>query len=396
MDEYSLSLRYILSGSILNCNYIRQYGKICFVQEKEMVVTIKGVGDRPLSRGVVAKNNIAERAESAESGAIFEKRTLNILSFAEMGMNAEEIKLGLIVIAREDVSLDEINNVLRTTVTKKILPKNEHSAKDDASLTEDERVNKVLKLLIAREMLRAPENINKPQGKSEWEGVVASMGEMGQSLGVVKKLLSRGVSLPSSMQIAKLERTPSQEPTVRFAQELAFTDGMITGDLSKSYQLIVICKDNNIELPSLAYYIVFEAFLNAKESKGISPKDLALLNKYQELKDIVFKKKTGNADSSKELRKLNGLENSISRIDDSLVYRMDTRGRYRVNLDGRKLYTPMTYDEDGRMVVDDLNNYMRRARSRDRVRVARKTKTDKGTRTNHRKVRLNCPIGVAS
>lgn len=316
---------------------------------------------RPFSSGVVGQSNVAERAESR---AVFEKRKSNVVSFAEMGLNTDEIKLALVIAAREDISYDEINSILTTAITRGILPKKEHSGKFNVSLTGEEQVNKVFKLVIAREMIDSAETVTKPQGKNEWERVVESMGDIDKPLDIVKKLLRRGVSLSDAIQIAKLEYTPTEDPIVRFAQELAADDGIIPNRRSEFDQLILICSENKIRLPHISYYIVLEAFLNARKGIKTKPQDLNLLNRYQELRDMFFNEETIEP-------KLDDLEDRIGEIDDNIVYRADEVGFYRLGDNGRRYRVPIGFDDNGIIIVDSPILNIQRCQSRDRIRAAR-------------------------
>lgn len=312
------------------------------------------------------------RLERLKSASDFAMRNSSIIAFAGMGMSQDEIQLAFKLVTRKDISERVINDVLTTAVTKGSLPNSfalekEHWVQNGDSTTRDEQINKVLKLVIAREIIMAAENIaNTPEGKDEWEKVVESMGNIDQPLGVVKKLLSRGASLSNAIQIANFERTQDKEPIIRFAQELAALDGMITSDLLNFYELIAICKQNHIELPHMADYIVLEAFLNARRGIKTRPQDLTLLNRYMELRSMFFNEETEDADESKELQRLNSLEDYIGKIEDRVVYRADAEGSYRLSPDGEKLRTPVGV-EKGKIFFDNPIISSQRAESRVRI-----------------------------
>jgi hypothetical protein len=309
--------------------------------------------NRPLSRGMVKQSNTVDLQESV---AVFEKRMSKIISFADMGLNAEEIKIGLAIEVREDVSYNEINSILTTAITKGRLPKEGYSGENDVSLTEEERVNKVLKRVVARE---------NPQ--------VESMGNIDKPLGIVKKLLGRGAALPDAMQIAQLEHTPTKDPIVRFAQELAADDEIISNDRSDFEQLNLICVQNKIRFPHLAYYIIFEALIKARKGIKASPQDLTLLNKYNEKRALFFNEENENAEESdgeSELTgvpKLSDLEERIIELDDGMVIRTDMAGLFRSGKNGGRYREPAEFDENGFVIFDNADLFVQRAKSRDRI-----------------------------
>lgn len=321
------------------------------------------------SRGKVG----GTRLERLESASDFAMRNSNIIAFAGMGMSQDEIQLAFKLVTRKDISERVISDVLTTAVTKGSLPNSfalekGHSVQNGDSTTGDKQINinRVLKLIIAREMIMAAGNItNMLYGKDEWEEVLESMGNVDQPLGIVEKLLSRGASLASAMQIAKFESTPTEKPIIRFAQELADVNDMITIDLRNFYELIAICKQNRIELPHMADYIVLEAFLRARREIKTRPQDLTLLNRYIKLRSMFFNEETEDAES-KELQRLNILEDYIGKIESRLVYRADAEGSYRLSPDGEKLRIPVGVEE-GEIIFDNPIISSKRAASRDTV-----------------------------
>ena len=305
-----------------------------------------------------------------KSESFFEKRMSNILEFAGMGMNLGEIQLAFNISLREEIIPTDIKIYLKRSVIDKRFKEfdmrhKRHLTKNGDLLTDEQR-NIVLKLLIAREQITTAEKVKKPQGKDEWEKVVKSMGDIDEPLDIVKKLLGKGMSLSDAMQIAKFEHIPTQEPIVRFAQELAAVDGMISKDKSEFDQLVKICKQNSIQLSHIAYYIVIEASLNARKGIKTRPQDSTLFNRYQELRNMFFSEENEDANEPTELQKLSRLEDSIYKIDDSLVYRVDEVGSYRLDRDGEKLRIPIGVD-GGHIVFDSLVLNDQRAASRDRV-----------------------------
>ncbi|OGH39487.1 MAG: hypothetical protein A3B41_00530 [Candidatus Levybacteria bacterium RIFCSPLOWO2_01_FULL_37_26] len=331
---------------------------------------MKAEADYPLSRGMVGQSSTADLQESA---AVFEKRMLNIVSFADMGLNAEEIKIGLAIEVREDVSHNEINSILATAITKGRLPKEGYSGENDVSLTNEEQLDKVLRRLIAREML-PEEKAKMIHGKEEWDRVIESMGDIDKPLGIVKKLLGRGAALPDGMQIAQLEHTPTKDPIIRFAQDLA-GEGIVGEDLSNYFQLRLILNENHIRLPDFAHVIILESLLAVR--KGIRTQDLTLLSTYQELRDKSFNEEFG--EQSKKDEELERFEDFIGEIDESLEYRVDNEGLYGVGINGEQLRTPLYISDMGQVVFD--NAVLRGQRNRSRKQTTEGRRQGKLTKT---------------
>lgn len=331
---------------------------------RQEIAVAKGRVDVELSRGKATRK---KPAEYEEIGAVLGRRMLKIVSFAEMGLNAKEIRLGLIIEARENVPLDEINSILTTAITKGSLPKKGHSGKLEVPATREEQIDKVLRRLFAKKML-PEEKANMLHGSAEWDRVVESMGNIDKPLDIVKKLLMRGISLSDSMQIAKLEHTPTEDPIARFAQELA-KEGIVGTDLSNHYQLCLIFDQNLIERPSSAHMVILETLIAAR--KGIRAKDLTILNKYKELRDRSFNEKSGG--ESKESEKLGMIEDFIRGKDDNLEYRTDGEGSlYRNGTNGERLLTVVTISDGGQPIFD--NSVLSGQRDASRKKIAAEDK----------------------
>jgi len=307
--------------------------------------------------------------QNEENKIFFANQLSHILEFKRMGMKPVEAELAFDIVLGEGPTAEDINIILEYAIKNRRLKKSDvqdkrRSAKND-DLSTDERRDRVLKLLITREIITV-EKVKKPEGKDEWEASVASR-NIDQPLAIVKKLLNRKASWswPYATQIAKIENTPTNNPIVGFAQELAALDGMIPNtDLSKYTQLVEIIIQSDIELPNKACLIVLEAFLNAQQNS-------ALLDKYKELRNKFFNKETGDIGASKELQMLN--------LEDFIGEKANKK-----STGGTKSFTLMGIN-DGNPVLDNV--FLSRERERSRKRIADSFSKDNPTkRRSHRTV----------
>ena len=303
-------------------------------------------------------NNLRESTDAS-----LKKRWEVVGRFAVMGMHKREIVYAAAIKAEEGYSQYRISQILTWAKNNEYLPtltgEEKKSIKEDDHATDEEIENRVLKWIVAEEILGKRER-KMPQGRIEWLKVLEAMEDMDKSLSIVKSLLRRGGSISEATLIAKLNPLSSEERIVKFAQGLV-ENGMISNDNLLNYREIEnIFQNQNIELPDFANLIVLEAFHAAQ--KGVANKDTSLIIKYNELREQFV------GEESQESLDLERLEDFISRIEIKDQYDgVDDLGSYRLDYNGNRVRRPIGIGDRGEIVFEDPDISRQRQDSRDRI-----------------------------
>lgn len=307
-----------------------------------------------------------ERIERANQ--LYTERLAIVGPYANMGMSRRELEFALIIGARQDFTKAVIDDVLmqaRKNGDIRKLPALEKKliGKDESTMTDEQMQKGVIKRLVAREIL-TQKKAEMPKDRAGWNNIMEAMGDVDKQLGVVENLLKRGGSISDAMKIAKLEYPETQEPIVRFAQELA-EKGMIDEDLLRYNQLVRICRNNGIELPTFAHSIVLEAFFTARKALD-REEDMGPISKYNKLRDMFV-----NEEDDNESLSLAEFEDFIGGIDVDQGYKEDDIGLYKLGKDGEKYRFPIGVSDGGQIIFDSTEYMQKREESRDNVGTSR-------------------------
>ena len=304
-----------------------------------------------------------ERRERADQR--YRERLAAVAPYANMGMSRRELDFALIIGANQDFTKAVIDDVLARGKRHghiRILTKEEETLirQDNSAMTDEQAQDRVLKCLIVKETL-AKREAKMPEDRGEWNKVIEAIGDIDRPLGIVKNLLNRGASIADAAQIARLEYPETQEPIVRFAQELV-ANSMINQDLLSYNELIRICREKGVELPTFAHSIVLEAFFSARIALDRKD-DTRPISAYHKLRGMFV-----NEEDSDESLSLAQFEDSIVEINADQRYKEDGIGLYRLSEDGGKYRMPVGVDDKG--IAYDSTTLMQ-AREASRERVAR-------------------------
>ena len=301
---------------------------------------------------------------SENTDEFLKKRWEVVGGFALMGMHKREIVFAALIKAEKGYSQYRISQTLTWAKNNGHLPtlteEEKKSIKEDDYATDEKIKNRVLKWIVAEEILGKRER-KMPQGRIEWFKVLEAMGDMDESLSIVKSLLGRGGSVSGVTLIAKLNPQPTEDKIVKFAQGLV-EGGMISGENLLNYrELKNILQNHNIELPDFAYRIVLEALHAAR--KGVANEDMSPISKYNELREQFV------GEESQESLNLEKLEDFIGEIKiDKDQYRgVDGLGSYRLDYNGNRVRVPMGIDDDGHILYEDPKISRQRQDSRKRI-----------------------------
>lgn len=286
--------------------------------------------------------------------------------FAQMGMHKREICAAVAITTREQLPTTSVTNTLKWAIERRRLPsltdEEKQSVKNDQYAKDEEVEDRVFKWLVAKEIL-VKRGSRMSQGRIEWLKVIEAMGDMDESLSIVKSLLGRGGSISEATLIAKLNLQSTEDKIVNFAQGLV-EGGMISREnLLDHRELKNILQKHNIELSSFAISIVLEAFIAAR--RGIANKDMSLISKYNELREQFLDQES---QGSLDLEQLEDIIGGIE-INQNPYYGVDHLGSYRLDGDGNRVRRPICIGDNGKMVYDNPDFGIQRQYSRNRVEV---------------------------
>lgn len=284
--------------------------------------------------------------------------------FAQMGMHKREICAAVAITTREQPSTTTVTNTLNWAIESRglspLTDEEKQSIRNDQYARDEQVENRVLKWIVAKEIL-VKRGSRMPQGRIEWLKVLEAMGDIDESLSIVKSLLGRGGLISEATLIAKLSLQPTEDKTVKFAQGLV-EGGMISRDnLLDHRELKNILQKHNIELSDFAISIVLEAFLAAR--RRVDNKDMSLISQYNKLREQFVDEES---QESLDLEELEDIIGGIE-INNNLYYGVDELGSYRLDNGGNRVRRPIGIGDHGEMVYDNPNLIRQRWDSRNRV-----------------------------